>query len=111
MGGRADKNPMVDVEPELITTTPWALHRLPPFPVVATRLLQVLSKKDVNITEVGGIVASEPVFASRVLQMANSPLFALERQVKTISHSIVLLGLDRVRGIAMTRAMGDFVNP
>jgi putative nucleotidyltransferase with HDIG domain len=108
---------MIDVEAERRTSggrtaaTPWALDKLPPFPVVATRLMQVLSKADVHITEVGGIVAAEPVFASRVLQMANSPLFSMERQVKTISHAIVLLGLDRVRSIAMTRAMGDFVTP
>jgi putative nucleotidyltransferase with HDIG domain len=87
------------------------MDSLPPFPVVATRLMQVLSKTDVHITEVGRIVAAEPVFASRVLQMANSPLFSMERQVKTISHAIVLLGLDRVRTIAMTRAIGDFVSP
>jgi HD-like signal output (HDOD) protein len=51
------------------------------------------------------------VFASRVLQMANSPLFALQTQVKTISHAIVLLGLDRVKAITVTRALGDFVGP
>jgi len=108
---------MIDVDAERKTsqpqpaTTPWALEKLPPFSVVATRLMQVLSKSDVHITEVGQIVAAEPVFASRVLQMANSSLFSLERQVRTISHAIVLLGLDRVRSIALTRAMGDFVTP
>ena len=90
---------------------PWALDELPPFPLVATRLLEVLSQENAHITGVGRIIAAEPVFATRVLQMANSPLFALQTQVKTISHAIVLLGLDRVKAITVTRALGDFVAP
>ena len=90
---------------------PWALDDLPPFPLVATKLLEVLSRDNVHITGVGRIIAAEPVFAGRVLQMANSPLFALQTQVKTISHAIVLLGLDRVKAITVTRALGDFVAP
>jgi putative nucleotidyltransferase with HDIG domain len=35
----------------------------------------------------------------------------LQTQVKTISHAIVLLGLDRVKAITVTRALGDFVGP
>jgi len=95
----------------LASTTPWALENLPPFPVVAARLMTALSDEDVNITEAGKLIASDPVFASRVLQMANSPLFALQRQVKTISHAIVVLGLQRVKVITVTRALGDFVTP
>jgi putative nucleotidyltransferase with HDIG domain len=90
---------------------PWALDDLPPFPWVAKRLMATVSKEDVDIHEVGRLIAAEPVFATRVLQLANSPLFALERQVRTISHAIILLGLDRVKAITFTRALEDFVTP
>jgi putative nucleotidyltransferase with HDIG domain len=90
---------------------PWALDDLPPFPWVARRLMATLAREDVDIAEVGKLIAAEPVFATRVLQLANSPLFALERQVRTISHAIILLGLDRVKAITFTRAMEDFVAP
>src|ERR1700730_9621048 len=110
-------NSVTRVETEAPTSNPvagkkpWAVDDLPPFPLVATRLLEVLSQENVDITGVGRIIAAEPVFASRVLQMANSPLFALQTQVKTISHAIVLLGLDRVKAITVTRALEDFVGP
>lgn len=92
-------------------TTPWALDKLPPFPAVATRLMQLLAGEDPDINEVGRIISAEPVFATRVLQLANSPLFALTAQVKTLSHAIVVLGLARVKAITVTRALGDFVAP
>jgi putative nucleotidyltransferase with HDIG domain len=94
-----------------VKRTPWALDELPPFPWVAKRLMATVSKEDVDIHEVGKLIAAEPVFATRVLQLANSPLFALERQVRTISHAIILLGLDRVKAITFTRALEDFVTP
>ncbi len=90
---------------------PWALERLPPFPWVATRLMQMYSEPDVSISEIGRVIALEPVFAARVLQTANSPLFAVRAQVKSLSHAIILLGLNRVRAITITRALGDFVAP
>ena len=106
--------PQLQTEPALETAakpTPWALDDLPPFPWVAKRLMATVSKEDVDIHEVGKLIAAEPVFATRVLALANSPLFALQRQVRTISHAIILLGLDRVKAITFTRALEDFVTP
>lgn len=97
--------------PQAAKRIPWALDELPPFPWVAKRLMATVSREDVDIHEVGKLIAAEPVFATRVLQLANSPLFALERQVRTISHAIILLGLDRVKAITFTRALEDFVTP
>lgn len=106
--------PEVQTEPvgqTSVKPAPWALDELPPFPWVAKRLMATVSREDVDISEVGKLIAAEPVFATRVLQLANSPLFALERQVRTISHAIILLGLDRVKAITFTRALEDFVAP
>ena len=91
--------------------TPWAIENLPPFPALATRLLQLLSQEDVNVNEVARTVSAEPVFAARVLQLANSPLFAVRAEVKSIPQAIIMLGLARVRAITVTRALGDFIAP
>ena len=94
-----------------VAETPWAIDNLPPFPMVVARLIQLLTSEEVEIGEVSRLISAEPVFATRVLQMANSPLFAMQQEVKTISHAIIILGLARVKAITVTRAMGDFVAP
>ena len=101
-------------EPSSHDTTgkkPWAVENLPPFPAVAARLAGVLAQQDVDIAAAGQLISADPAFAGRVLQMANSPLFMLERQVTTISHAIIVLGLQRVKAITLTRALGDYVAP
>lgn len=91
--------------------TPWALENLPPFSPVATRLLQLLSDERVHVDQVGRFISAEPVFAARVLQTANSPLFALHRQVTSIPQAVIVVGLDRVKSMALTRALGDYIAP
>jgi HD-like signal output (HDOD) protein len=90
---------------------PWALENLPPFSPVATKLLQMLSDERVHVDQVSRFIAAEPVFAARVLQIANSPLFALRRHVASISQAVIVVGLDRVKSIALTRALGDYIAP
>jgi HD-like signal output (HDOD) protein len=90
---------------------PWALENLPPFSPVAMRLVALLSDEDVHVDQVSRFIAAEPVFAARVLQLANSPLFALQRQVTSIPQAVIVIGLERVKAIALTRALGDFVAP
>jgi len=99
-------------EVELNTGTPlWALQDLPPFPAVATQLLSLLSTEEIALDDVSRLIASDPVFAADVLQIANSALFSLQCEVKSVSHAIVVLGLERVKGISLTRALGNYMSP
>ena len=85
--------------------TPWALENLPPFPPMASRLLEVLSKDDININEVGSYIAAEPVYAMRVLQMANSPLFGRWQAITSIRGAVIALGMQKMRDIALSCSM------
>lgn len=92
-------------------STPWALENLPPFSPVALRLVALLSDENVHVDQVSRFINAEPVFAARVLQLANSPLFALMRQVTSVPQAVIVVGLERVKAIALTRALGDYVSP
>jgi len=91
--------------------TPWALDDLPPFPAVAAQILQLVSKDDINLCEVGTLIGADPVFAADVLQIANSALFAISFHVRTIPHAIAVLGIERVKALALTRALGRYLAP
>ncbi len=97
--------------PDHPDTPPWALENLPPFSPVAIKLLNMLSDERIHVDQVSRFIAAEPVFSARVLQIANSPLFALQRQVTSIPHAVIVVGLEKVKAIALTRAMGDYIAP
>jgi len=93
------------------SAAPWALDDLPPFPAVATQILQLVSKEDVSLGDVGTLIGADPVFAADVLQIANSALYALSFNVRTIAHAIAVLGTERVKALSLTRALGNYLSP
>ena len=80
------------VEPQV----PWALRLVPPFPAIAHRVLALVNRETVGIHEVGELVQMDPSFSAELLRFANSALFGSRREVKSLPHAIVLVGLDRL---------------
>jgi len=97
--------PKVIDRDERAQDAPWALCKLPSFPPIATRLMQALSKEDVEIRELTGLISSDAAFSAEILRLANSALFGLEAQIDSLTHAVLLLGLSRVKGLAMTVAI------
>ncbi len=88
---------------------PWALATLPPFPATALRILETLSKDDVNVRDVVEWVQTDPAFAAELLRVANSALYGFSYQIQSVHHATVTLGLEFVKSLAMTVAMRAYV--
>jgi len=83
---------------------PSRLANVPAFPPVVARLLALLSSEASSMTEIAAAIASDPVFAGRILRYANSA--AVERVIPAhnILEAIVTLGVDRTREVALSTA-------
>src|SRR5208283_5614552 len=79
---------------------PWALRLVPPFPAVAQRVLKLVSHEDAGPHEVGELVKMDPSFSAELLRLANSALFGARREVKSLTHAIMMVGTDRVKTMA-----------
>lgn len=88
---------------------PWALRLVPPFPAVAHRILALAGKEDVNATELGDLVKMDPSFSAELLRYANSSIFGIRREVRSLSHAIVLVGTNRVKTMATLVAIDRMV--
>ena len=66
----------------------------------APRVLAALCNPRASNTEVSALILQEPGLAARVLKVANSAFYGRARSVNSIEGSLVVLGLDAVRGIA-----------
>jgi HD-like signal output (HDOD) protein len=88
---------------------PWCLLRVPPFPQVATKVLQLISNDNSSLAQLSSLIASDQAFSAEILTIANSPLYALRTPVTSILKGIATLGLDRLRGIAVTVALRGYL--
>jgi putative nucleotidyltransferase with HDIG domain len=93
---------------------PWAHLRIPPFPQVAIRILQLTNNEDVSMSQVSALISSEPAFSSEVLTIANSALYSARFPVTSVLQAVAVLGTKNLRGLCLTvgvRAyLGDSLN-
>ncbi len=62
-----------------------------------------------EIRDFESVFKSDPALTADLLLVANSPLFGPRSQIATIHHAITFLGLERVRSLGITIAVGFFV--
>lgn len=80
---------------------------LPPFPTTASKLVSELNSPDADVPTVVQLIECEPKVASKVIQLANSPMYGASRPITTIGHGIVLLGFRSVSQLALSLVAGD----
>lgn len=82
-----------------------ALDRLPPFSPVLNRLVAAIAHDDVCFADIGALIERDPVLASGVLRVANSALYGLRGTVNSVRHAVAVLGLAKLRNIALGMSM------
>jgi len=87
---------------ENFARVPWSLARLPPFPLVATRVLHLVAKNDSSLHQLSALISTDQAFSSEILTIVNSPIFPIHTTVTSIQQGIAALGLERVKGLAVT---------
>ena len=93
---------------------PWAHLRIPPFPQIAIRILQLTNNEIAPMRQLSTLISSEPAFSSEVLTIANSALYARRFPITSVLQAIAVLGTDSLKGLCLTvgvRAyLGDALN-
>jgi HD-like signal output (HDOD) protein len=87
---------------ESLAGFPWAQLRLPPFPQVAMRVLQLVNNENVQLHQLCDLISSDAAFASEVLTVANSVLYSPRYPSSSIMQAIAVLGANTLQGMCIT---------
>jgi HD-like signal output (HDOD) protein len=99
---------MVKADPDLCTPDRRALlARIPAFPPIVLRLLDLLGRDNVEIHELVELISADPALSAQILRVANSPLYGFHSQISSLQSALVLLGLRRVRALSTTVATAN----
>jgi EAL and modified HD-GYP domain-containing signal transduction protein len=72
-------------------------REIPPHRMNYLRLLAALAQTPLNVDEVIEIIQLEPPLSYRVLRLANSPMWGVQKTVTSIHEALMLVGEDRFR--------------
>lgn len=78
------------------------LDRLPSVPRSYIALTEAVGRPDVNLSEIVAIVETDTAMATKVLQLVNSAYFGRPRRISSIPVTVSLLGLERLRALALS---------
>ena len=80
----------------------WAHLRMPPFPQVALNVLQLVVNENVQLSRLGNLISSDAAFASELLTVVNSALYAPRYPIRSIRHALEILGANHLQGLCLT---------
>ncbi len=81
------------------------MGELPPSPVVAGKLLELLRKPDLTIKELANAVSLDPVVSARLMRMANSAFYEQQKQITTVDRAIIVVGENVLKNLALESSL------
>ena len=98
---------MIEVSAELIKKLSAAVEKMPAFPKSVQRILEL--SRDINCEpkELVMVIEKDPVMTMKLLRLLNSAFYSFPRQITSVNQSVVYLGLNTIKNMAITfTAMG-----
>ena len=77
------------------------LDTLPAMPVIAQKLLTLALDTDEGEAKLLALIAQDPLISAKIIGLANTPLFGSSRKVHSVTDASMLLGLTRVKSVAI----------
>lgn len=81
---------------------------LPPMPTVASRAIGLVEDPDCTATELTKLLSTDTALAARVLKIANSAMFARQREITTLSQAIMVIGFKSLKGVIVAATLRQF---
>lgn len=83
---------------------------LPSIPRVVALLMLELDKEEPDLRRITQLISTDPALTARLLQLANSASFRLERRVNGVAEALAVMGLSHVRTLVSAAAVGGAFN-
>lgn len=81
------------------------VYNLPAIPLVMMEVTRLLNNPMTSAAELGKIISKDQALVTKILTVANSPLYGLPRRVSTIDFAIIILGFDHIKNIVIALSM------
>jgi two-component system, cell cycle response regulator len=83
---------------------------LPSLPAIAVQVLELTQHADINLAEIARLISKDPALAGKILRTVNSSFYGRSQNVGTISHALVILGLQSVRTLVLGFSLVTHLN-
>jgi putative nucleotidyltransferase with HDIG domain len=96
---------MTEISSELSKKLSDAVEKMPAFPKSVQRILEL--SRDINCPpkELASVIEKDPVMTIKLLRTLNSAYYSFPKQITSVNHAIVFLGLNTIKNMALSIAV------
>lgn len=76
-------------------------ERLPSFPAIAARVIEMCGDHNVSIRELGEVLSHDTAISTKMLRTINSSFYGLRHRVTTVERATTMLGISAVKMLAL----------
>jgi HD-like signal output (HDOD) protein len=77
------------------------LGDLPPLPQVAAQVLRIAADPDSTTDDLQKVICTDQALTAQILKIANSAMFGMMREVKTLTQAIMTLGFSTIKSVVI----------
>jgi two-component system, cell cycle response regulator len=74
---------------------------LPTLPAIAVQVLELAQKEEVDLNQIAATISQDPALSGKILKTVNSSFYGRSHSVSTVSHALVILGLQSVKTLVL----------
>lgn len=75
------------------------IENLPTIPIVASKLMTLLTASNTSLKEISKIMTSDPAITANVLKIANSAYYTTSKEVDSVRMALVIIGESQITNI------------
>ena len=84
------------------------VNKLPSLPHILIKLLKACRDDEVCFDTISEIISKDAALSTKVISVANSPVYGHARHLSSLKHIIMFLGLDTIKSVAITASVKQF---
>jgi len=84
-----------------------SIRNLPTPPIVFEQIQKVMSDPRASATQVGAVLSEDPAMSVKVLKLTNSAFYGLSREVSSVKHAVVIIGMEAVKNLVLSASVLD----
>jgi HD-like signal output (HDOD) protein/CheY-like chemotaxis protein len=78
------------------------MDRLPSMPALYVQIVEKLKDPDIDVEEIGDIVALDLAMTAKMLKLVNSAFFGLGRQISSPAEAVSYLGMETIKALVLS---------
>ncbi|MBN2144173.1 MAG: HDOD domain-containing protein [Candidatus Aureabacteria bacterium] len=87
------------------------LHNLPTLPQLMKKFTKMAEDTSTSIASFGEEICKDQVLTSKLLRLVNSAFYGFPGRISTVTHALILLGIDAIKGLIVTTSVFDNLTP